>query len=67
MYIASGELAPAPSIHIWSRSTLETINVLKGEHSEGVHLLAFTYDNRFIVSCGITNPSAVIIYDWRSG
>lgn len=65
-FIASGELATAPSIHVWSRKTLESLCVIKGDHAQGVHLLAFTYDNKFLVTCGITTPSAVIIYDWRN-
>ena len=64
-YIASGELAINPAIHIWSSRTLESLSVIKGLHSQGVHLLQFTNDNKFLVTCGITNPSAVIIYDWN--
>jgi hypothetical protein len=65
-FLASSELAAAPSIHVWSRKTLETLAVLKGEHARGVHLLSFTYDNNYLVTCGIQSPSAVIVYDWRS-
>lgn len=64
-FMASGELALNPAIHIWNRKTLETLVVIKGLHSQGVHLLQFTNDNKFLVTCGLNNPSAVIIYDWE--
>jgi WD40 repeat protein len=43
--IASGELSAQPAIHIWDRKTLETYGVIKGLHSQGVHLLQFTKDD----------------------
>ena len=64
-FMASSELAAAPCIHVWSRKTLETLAVLKGEHARGVHLLSFTHDNNYLVTCGIQSPSAVIVFDWR--
>jgi WD40 repeat protein len=66
-FIASAEMALVPSIHVWERRSLETLSVIKGDHASGVHLMSFTLDNKFLVTCGITNPSAVIIYDWRAG
>jgi WD40 repeat protein len=30
--LASGELGHVPAIHVWSRKSLETINVIKGMH-----------------------------------
>jgi WD40 repeat protein len=64
-FVASGELALNPAIHIWSRRTLESLAVIKGLHSNGVHLLQFTNENKFLVTCGLTNPSAIIIYEWE--
>jgi hypothetical protein len=28
--------------------------------------MQFTYDNKYLVTCGLTNPSACIIYDWAA-
>ena len=66
LIIATGELALNPAIHIWSRKSLESLAVIKGLHSMGVHMLSFTTDNKYLVTCGLTNPSAVIIYDWAT-
>lgn len=44
-YIASSELAASPAIHVWSRKTLESLVVIRGDHAVGVHLLAFTHDS----------------------
>lgn len=67
-YVATGEYAAIkPSIHIWNCRTLENINVLQGVHHRGVHLLAFSKDDKFLITCGLMNPSAILIYDWRLG
>ena len=65
--IATGEIGDGPAIHVWNSRTLESLNVIKGLHTYGVHLLAFTNDDSMIVSCGLTQPSACIVYDWNSG
>lgn len=66
--VATGELCMVkPSVHIWNCRTLENINVLQGIHQKGVHLLAFSHDDRFLITCGLMTPSAVLIYDWALG
>jgi hypothetical protein len=47
--------------------TLESVQILKGIHKAGVHLLAFTSDDKMLVSCGLNLLSAIIIYEWASG
>lgn len=66
--VATGEFSMIkPSVHIWNCRTLENINVLKGIHQKGIHLLAFSADDHFLITCGLMNPSAIIIYDWAVG
>ena len=64
--VATGELGTMPAIHVWNSRTLESLQVIKGIHSKGIHLLAFSADDRMIVSCGLTKPSACIIYEWET-
>ena len=64
--VATGELGIMPAIHVWNSRTLESLQVIKGIHSKGIHLLAFSHDDRMIVSCGLTKPSACIIYEWET-
>lgn len=67
-YVATGEYAAVkPSVHIWNCRTLENVNVLQGVHHRGVHLLSFSNDDRFLITCGLMNPSAILIYDWHEG
>jgi len=67
-YVATGEYSSIkPSVHIWNCRTLENINVLQGVHHRGVHLLAFSNDDRFLITCGLMNPSAILIFDWHAG
>lgn len=63
--IATGELADQPKIHIWNSRTLENYVILKGLHKRGVHLLAFSTNDDYLVTCGLNRPSAVIIYEWK--
>lgn len=65
--MASGELGSEPAIHVWSSHSLECLKVLKGVHSIGVHLLAFSNDDTMLISCSLNSPSSVIIYSWQSG
>lgn len=63
--VATGELASIkPAIHVWNCRTLENITVISGVHSKGVHLLAFSNDDKFLITCGVLQPSPVVIYDW---
>jgi len=64
--IASGELGENPEIHVWNSRTLLNIQILKGVHKSGVHLMSFTKNDTFLVTCGLTLPSAIIIYDWKN-
>lgn len=66
--VATGELSSEkPAIHVWNSRSLENLNVLSGVHVTGIHLLAFSHDDRYLVSCGLNNPSAIVIYEWLSG
>lgn len=64
-YIASGELAGRPAIHIWNMNSRETIVVIKGQHVNGVHLLMFAYDDTYLISCGKKETSPVLVYNWK--
>ena len=64
-YIASGELGDTPAIHVWNSRTLENLAILSGIHRRGIHLIAFSKTDKFLVTCGLNKPSAVIIYDWK--
>lgn len=65
--LATGELGAVPAVHVWNSRTLESLRVIKGIQSRGVHLLAFANADRMLVTCGLTAPSACIIYEWATG
>lgn len=64
-FIASSEFGDPPAIHIWNSRTLENLVILKGIHRKGVHLMSFSKTDKYLVTCGLNKPSAVIIYDWK--
>lgn len=64
---ASAEACIKPEIHIWSQESLQTIKILKGIHQDGIHLLSFACNSRFLLSVGQRDPSSVIVFDWVIG
>jgi hypothetical protein len=45
---------------------LDNYAILKGLHKRGVHMLSFSNNDEYLITCGMTRPSAVIIYDWKT-
>jgi microtubule-associated protein-like 5 len=39
--VATGQVGKSPQILVWNSRTLETTSILKGEHTDGVGILAF--------------------------
>ena len=39
--VATGQVGKTPQILVWNSKTLETTSILKGEHTDGVGILAF--------------------------
>ena len=66
-YIASGERGRKPSIHIWDSETRQTLQILSGFHSQGVHLLEFAYIENYLLTCGKLVDSPILLYDWIKG
>ena len=61
--IATGEYGNKPAIHIWDFNKLESINIIKGIHDNGVMFMEFLYDNNFLATCSWRNNSQVIVYN----
>ena len=55
-----------PAIHIWRSDDLETQSVLKGYHKRGVHLMSFSLDNKYLITCGMNETSPILIFEWKS-
>jgi microtubule-associated protein-like 6 len=41
-YVATGQIGRDPAVHIWDAATMETLSILKGEHSRGVCAVGFS-------------------------
>ena len=41
-YVATGQIGRDPAIHVWEAGTMETLSILKGEHSRGVCAVDFS-------------------------
>ena len=40
--VATGQVGRDPAVHVWETASLETLAVLKGQHSRGVCAVAFS-------------------------
>lgn len=52
-------------IRIWNSKTLKTEAVISGQHKIGVHLMKFSSSGQFLITCGVTFYSAVVVYNTR--
>jgi WD40 repeat protein len=64
-FIASGELAEQPEIHIWDINTYQNVTIIKGHHKDGVHLLSFFSSDSMLATCSIKKDSTVLIYNLK--
>jgi WD40 repeat protein len=48
---ATGDFGLSPEIRIWDYRSLETVQILRGDHVKGVHLVKFIAGG-LLVSCG---------------
>lgn len=62
---ATGDFGLTPEIRVWDLKTLETIQILRGTHVRGVHLLKFY--GSLLISCGCQEESPIIIFDIETG
>ena len=49
--IASGEHGNKPAIHIWDYNKLQSINIIRGIHKNGVLYMEFLNNNQFLATC----------------
>ena len=40
--------------------------MIQGFHKQGVHLMAFSRSNEVLVTCGLSMPSPVLLYEWKT-
>lgn len=52
-FVATGESATHPTIHIWNIFNTEPLKVLKTNHRNGIYDIVFSRDSSLIVSIGI--------------
>ena len=52
-FVATGESAPRPTIHIWNVFNTEPVKIIKTNHKNGIYDLMFSRDSSLIVSVGI--------------
>lgn len=66
-FVASGEIGPRPRIHIWDSCTCSRITVLPEYHRRGIACLAFSNDNKELISAGADQGNSIAVWLSLSG
>ena len=61
--IASGEYGNKPAIHIWDSTTLQSINIIRSIHDNGVMFMEFIYNDQLLATCSWRKKAQVIVYN----
>ncbi|OQR90411.1 microtubule-associated protein [Thraustotheca clavata] len=64
--IASGERGLRPHICIWDSTNMNLLSTIRNFHTRGIAHLAWTPDNRSLISIGMDTFHSVAIYQWPS-
>jgi microtubule-associated protein-like 6 len=66
-YVATGEAAPAPRVHIWDSAAGLQVAVLPAVHARGISSLAFSRDGTYLASVGQDRHHTVAVYRTFNG
>ncbi len=66
-FAATGQVGRDPAIHVWDIDKMNTLSILKGEHTRGVSSLNFSSDGKKLASVGIDDNHLICVWDWRKG
>lgn len=63
-YIATGDIAPEPTIYIWDYKTSQIKLSLRGLLKDGIAFLCFSNDGRKLAAVDMSENRTVVIYDF---
>ena len=64
--LASGQIGPNSDVCIWDAASGRLIHRLS-EHDHGIAAIAFSPDERLLVSVGFAEDEKIFVWDTRSG
>uniref|UniRef100_A0A2K6G4N4 EMAP like 5 n=1 Tax=Propithecus coquereli TaxID=379532 RepID=A0A2K6G4N4_PROCO len=65
--VATGQVATAPSIHIWDAVNKQTLSILRCYHSKGVCSVSFSATGKLLLSVGLDPEHTITIWRWQEG
>ncbi|CAD8183513.1 unnamed protein product [Paramecium pentaurelia] len=65
-FVATGESAPRPCIHVWNVFNTEPVKIIRTNHKNGIYDLVFSRDSLFIVSIGIDETYSIQVTSWKN-
>ena len=62
--VASGERGTLePGIHLWDINTRKNITIISGHHKSDIYLLAFSNQDKYLISCAKRIATPIYIFD----
>nr|CAB3242507.1 echinoderm microtubule-associated protein-like 6 [Phallusia mammillata] len=65
--VATGQVGKEPYICIWNSKTMETVSLLKDQHTHGVASVAFSNSGERLASVGLDGSNTLVVWDWKKG
>ncbi|KAH0502383.1 Echinoderm microtubule-associated protein-like 5 [Microtus ochrogaster] len=65
--VATGQVATAPSVHIWDAVNKQTLSILRCSHSKGVCSVSFSATGKLLLSVGLDPEHTITIWKWQEG
>uniref|UniRef100_H2YU30 Anaphase-promoting complex subunit 4 WD40 domain-containing protein n=1 Tax=Ciona savignyi TaxID=51511 RepID=H2YU30_CIOSA len=65
--VATGQVGKEPYICVWNAKTMETVSILKDQHTHGVASLMFSHSGERLASVGLDGNNTFVVWEWRKG
>lgn len=70
-YCATGSMVPKdgkrdPEIYIWNIETSEEVGCMNDFHRDGIRVLRFSPESRFLLTIGKDKNNCLAVYDWQN-
>ena len=65
--MATGEIGPKPTIHIWDSKSMAPSSILIGSIAKGVGSLSFSCSGKLLVALGVDEVHTIVVFNWQEG
>ncbi|XP_078490103.1 echinoderm microtubule-associated protein-like 6 [Ciona intestinalis] len=65
--VATGQVGKDPYICVWNAKTMQTVSILKDQHTHGVASVMFSHSGERLASVGLDGSNTFVVWEWRKG